>query len=283
LAQWNGVSHEGWARTLKVLHVWNTAGVASVIAKFVDRVYKDESLVVTRREADKFGLTTYGRTYADGPFMFLLRAELMARHFDLVHVHSLDRLVPWLKRLYGKPVVVHYHGTDILGRWEEKSRRWRRADLVAYSTSNLSDGAPSRATHFPNPVDTDLFHPREGNMVKGSALSISYGMDEEAKRIAAERTLDLTLIERGSVPYTEMPAMLTKFEYYLDLRRPPGFTTPVKSLGKAALEALASGCKVVDWSGKILTELPEENKPEVVAQRWHTAYVELAKGEGTNK
>lgn len=269
---------------MRILHVWNTAGVASVVAKFVDRAYKTESLVITRKASDKFGLTTYGKTYANGPFLFLLRAELMARHYDIVHVHSLDRLVPWLKRLYGgRPVVLHYHGTDILGRWEEKSRRWRRADLIAYSTPNLSDGAPAGAVHFPNPVDTDLFYPRGGDRAPSSALSIRYGMDEEARRMAAERSLDLTLVERGSIPYAEMPGLLAKFEYYMDLRRPPGFTEPVKSLGKAALEALASGCKVVDWSGRVLTGLPEENRPETVAQRWYGAYLKLAEEKVTRE
>ncbi|MFI5404676.1 MAG: glycosyltransferase [Candidatus Gagatemarchaeaceae archaeon] len=235
-------------------------------------------MVVTRRDSDRFGLTTYGKTYADGPFVFLLRAELMARNFDIVHVHSLDRVVPWLKRLYGgRPVVMHYHGTDILGRWEEKRGRWRRADFIAYSTPNLSEGAPAEAVHLPNPVDTDLFHTGSQKTPR-SALTIRYGMDEEARKVAAEKSLDLTLVDRGSVPYADMASLLSKFEYYLDLRRPMGFDEPVKSLGKAALEALACGCKVVDWSGRVLEGLPGENRPEAVAARWHSVYEALVRG-----
>ena len=35
-------------RSLRVLHIWNTAGVASVIAKYMDRILGTRSLVVYR-------------------------------------------------------------------------------------------------------------------------------------------------------------------------------------------------------------------------------------------
>ncbi|MDG6938157.1 MAG: glycosyltransferase [Nitrososphaerota archaeon] len=116
---------------LRVLHVWNTAGVASVIAKFADRAFHSESTVITRKAADRTGLTTYGTAYGDGAARFFLRALRMSGGADVVHVHSLDRVVPWIKRLHRVPVVMHYHGTDIEGRWPEKKRRWGRADMVA--------------------------------------------------------------------------------------------------------------------------------------------------------
>jgi glycosyltransferase involved in cell wall biosynthesis len=260
----------------RILHIWNTAGVGSVIAKFVDRLYGTQSLVVTRAAADAFGLTTHGRAYRDGPIVFMLRSVLMSRGYDVAHVHSLDRIVPWLKALYpSKPVVMHYHGTDILGRWGEKESRWRRADVIAFSTPNLREGAPDRALHRPNPVDTDIFFPRGGARVKGSALSIRYGADELALSKAKEMSLNLTLIDRGSVRHADMPDLLSRFEYYLDFRRPPGFDEPVRSLGKAALEALACGCKAVDWSGTVYEALPEEHAPERVAARWHETYARL--------
>lgn len=259
----------------RILHVWNTAGVASVIAKFVDRGFDTQSLVIARKSMDPFGLTTHGRTYSDGPLMFMLRSELMARSYDVVHVHSLDRVVPWLKRLYrGKPVVIHYHGTDILGRWEEKEPRWSRADVVAYSTPNLSEGGPSIAEYYPNPVDTEFFAPKSGRVL-GSALSIRYGMDAEAAEMARSMSLNLTMKDRGGVKHADMPGLLSKFEYYIDLRKPEGFVEPVHSLGKAALEALACGCKAIDWSGKVYDSLPLEHRPEEVARRWHETYSKI--------
>jgi len=256
---------------LRVLHVWNTAGVASVIAKFTDRSFGTQSRVIARREADRAGLTTYGVAYPDGAARFFVRALSMSRSADVVHVHSLDRALPWVKRLYDKPAVMHYHGTDIEGRWAEKEGRWKGADFLAVSTPNLLEGAPDSAVFVPNPVDTDIFRPSGVPREEGSALSFRYGMDAEAEQLAKELGLGLTWLDRWTVPHLEMPKVLSRYQYYIDLRRPPGHAV-ARSLGRAALEALACGCRVVDWSGKVSQGLPDENGPESVATRWHGVY-----------
>ncbi|MDE1853732.1 MAG: hypothetical protein KGI38_08300 [Thaumarchaeota archaeon] len=258
----------------RILHVWNTAGVASVIAKFTDRGFHTASTVITRKAADRVGLTTYGTAYPDGAASFFLRAIRMARNADVVHVHSLDRVVPWVKRLYGKPVVMHYHGTDVEGRWAEKRARWDRADFVAVSTPNLLEGAPASAHFVPNPVDTDVFRPSGAARDPKSALSFRYGMDSEAAEVAKRLGLTITWMDRWSVQHDEMPEVLSKFAYYIDMRKPPGHVQ-ARSVGKAALEALAVGCKVVDWSGKLMEGLPQQNEPTNVAAKWNEVYLQL--------
>lgn len=258
----------------RILHIWNTAGVASVIAKFTDRQFQTRSTVITRKAVDRVGLTTYGRAYDDGAAVFFLRALLMARAADVVHVHSLDKVVPWVKRLYGKPVVMHYHGTDIEGRWAEKKTRWETADYLAVSTPNLLEGAPSSAVYVPNPVDTDIFKPGGGGRDPKSAVSFRYGMDAEAEEIAKVLGLSLTWLDRWGVRHDEMPGVLSKFAYYIDMRRPPG-RVEARSVGKAALEALAAGCKVVDWTGRVIEGLPPQNDPSTVAASWHEVYLGL--------
>jgi hypothetical protein len=266
-------------RRVRVLHVWNTGGAASVIAKFSDRLYGTESTVITRRAADPVGLTTYGVAYDDGAARFFLRALGMGRSADIVQVHSLDRLVPWLKRFYpDKAVIMYYLGSDIRGRWDEKEPRWRRADFVGYTTSDLAAGAPAAAVQVFCPVDTDAFPRAAGTPKPNSALSIGYGMDAEVQRYAREKGLDLTVVERGSVPYSRMPELLAKFEYFLDFRRPPGRKSPVECLGKAALEALSCGCKAVDWAGRVYSGLPPENRPENAAAAWNEVYGRLLEG-----
>jgi len=266
-------------RRIRVLHVWNTGGAASVIAKFSDRLYETRSTVIAREAADPVGLTTYGRTYGDGAARFFLRALTMSRSADVVQVHSLDRLVPWLKRFYpNKPVVMYYLGSDIRGIWDRKAPRWKKADFVGYTTSDLAEGAPDVAKQIFCPVDTDVFPPAPGPRKANSALSIRYGMDEEVERYAKEKGLDLTTVERGGVPYSKMPELLSQFEYFLDFRRPVGRRTPVECLGKAALEALSRGCKAVDWEGRVYSGLPPENRPENVAATWIEVYRRLAKG-----
>lgn len=263
-------------KKIRVLHVWNTAGVASIISKFMDRANGTESRVITRKAADPVGLTTYGKAYDDGAMRFSLRALTMSREADIVHVHALDRLVPWVKRLYArKPVIIYYLGSDIRGRWKEKEPRWRRADFVGYTTSDLSEGSPREAVQVFCPIDTDAFHARAAGSKANSAVSIRYGMEAETERLAKRLSLDLTMIERGSVPHSRMPELLSGFEYFLDLRRPSGRQKAVECLGKAALEALACGCKAVDWEGRVYSGLPEENRPENVAAKWGEIYRDL--------
>jgi hypothetical protein len=258
----------------RILHIWNTAGVASVIAKFTDRKYHTNSKVITRKAADKVGLTTYGTAYNDGPARFFVRALFAARKADVVHVHSLDRIVPWIKGIYGKPVIMHYHGTDIEGRWYEKASRWGRADYLAVSTTNLLEGGPASAVFVPNPVDTDVFKPSGDVRNPRSAVSFRYGMDADAEHIAENLGLELTFLDRWSVKHVEMPEVLSKYAYYIDLRRPPEHVV-ARSVGKAALEALACGCRVVDWSGKVLEGLPKENDPMEVSTKWNEVYRQL--------
>ncbi len=260
----------------RVLHIWNTAGVASVIAKFTDRQFGTNSTVITRKAVDRVGLTTLGKAYRDGATVFFLRALLMARSADIVHVHSLDRIVPWLKRLYSKPVVMHYHGTDIEGRWAEKKNRWEKADHIAVSTPNLLNGAPASAVYVPNPVDTDFFKATGDRRDPNSAVSFRYGMDAEAEQAAKPLGLTITWLERWSVRHDEMPSILSKYAYYIDMRKPPEHVQ-ARSVGKAALEALATGCRVIDWAGRVVEGLPPENDPTSVAARWHEVYLSLLK------
>ena len=249
-----------------------------MVAKFVDRQFQSESRVVARKKYDRVGLTTFGKAYDDGAAEFLARCLLAARGSDIVHVYSWDRVVPWLKLLYPeKPVVLYYVGTDILSAWEKKRPRWSRADKVAYSTINLALGAPEKALHISAPIDTDLFYPRDVQRRPGAALARRYGTDEETEAIARDRFLSLQWIDTWGVPHSELPDLFSSVEYFIDLRRPEGHSKPVTSVGKAALEALACGCKVITASGETLESLPPENRPEVVAERWHKLYLELLK------
>jgi hypothetical protein len=99
-------------------------------------------------------------------------------------------------------------------------------------------------------------------------------MHAEAEGIAKKFGLKLTWMDRWSVRYDQMPDLLSKYAYYIDLRRPPGHIE-ARSVGKAALEALACGCRVIDWSGKIIEGLPEQNEPVRVAAKWNDVYVGL--------
>ena len=60
------------------------------------------------------------------------------------------------------------------------------------------------------------------------------------------------------------------------MRKPPDRVV-ARSVGKAALEALATGCKVIDWEGKIIEGFPAEHDAKSVVARWDEIYLGLLK------
>ena len=99
--------------------------------------------------------------------------------FDIIHIHDLDEIIPWLKHLYhSKPVILHYHGTRVRNRWKERENFWRKADAILVSTPDLLEGAPKSTIYIPNPIDTDLFYRfPENHRQPNSAFAFHYHLD----------------------------------------------------------------------------------------------------------
>jgi len=260
---------------LRVLHVWNTAGVASVIAKYQARILKWETWVVSRLGHDPFSLTYYGEALKTSSLGFFSKVIWISRGYDLVHVHSLDKMVPLIKTLYpAKPVILHYHGSEIRDKWEKRKKYWLKADVIMVSTRDLLEGAPQHVIYLPNPVDTEFFRPMPHLRRTNTALYIYdplnpiLSRDLKWAREAANR-YNLCLIihnrRKNPVKHKDMPIFINKFEYLIDRKS-------VNSLSKTALEALACGLKVIRWDGKIVTGLPEDHRPEYVIKRLYKIY-----------
>jgi len=263
---------------LRVLHVWNTAGVASVIAKYQRKLLGWDTWVLMRREWDKFGLTTYGEVLDVSAKRFILKVLLMARKYDVIHVHFLDRIVPLLKLLYPwKTIILHYHG-EIRGRWSERRKYWRWADILLVSTPDLLEGAPDHAIYLPNPVDTELFKPMPKLRRPGTGLFIvkwgrmhawSY-LKDIVYKYCRELSIECEVLfaDKNPVKHTEMPYLLNKYEYFIDI--PHGSQEHgrlLQVLSKTGLEALACGLKVVRWDGRVVERLPPEHRPESVVYK----------------
>lgn len=249
---------------LDILHIGNTAAVGSTLARWMG------GSVICRNRADPWGLTYYGgRTVND--LIFVLYPLVLGGRFDVLHVHYDDfLLLPLDLRFRDISLVMHYHGSDIRGRWDEKEKFWSRADAVLVSTRDLLEGAPSRAVYLPNPVETEFFFDREAH-IPGSGLCFSYGGDGLARRFARDLGVELDICER-TVPFLDMPDLLSRYEYYFDVRRPD-----LRSfLSKTGLEALACGCKVVRGDGEVFVDgLPPVHEPRYVARKLSKIYSEL--------
>lgn len=101
---------------------------------------------------------------------------------DLVHAHWLvpqGAIAALLKLLFGCPVVVTGHGTDLFGLGHVaivKRFAVRLADAATVNSSAtlrallaLSPGAAARTRVLPMGVDAELFHPADGERSAGSA------------------------------------------------------------------------------------------------------------------
>lgn len=263
---------------MKILHIWNTAGVGSLLAYFMDKLFGTKSWVVMRKKLDPFGLTTFGESWECGGKIFTLKALWMAKNYELIHVHSFDRIIPFLKMIYPKkPVILHYHGSDIRDKWNQK-KYWKKADKVLISTPDLLDGAPEEAILLSNPVNIEKFK----SLTDRSDNSAIYIIKNQIKEnlewpslMAHKHGLKISFRDRikNPIPHSELPMLLNQYTYFID-------RDYVKSLSKTALEALACGCKVVNFKGEIVTKLPRKHNPEVVTKRLAEIYNETANRYG---
>ena len=166
-----------------------------------------------------------------------------------------------------KPIILHFHGSDIRGKGVPLILR-KMANRILLSTPDLKKDCP-QGQWLPNPVDTELFKPIPKITRKKKALyfKLSYEKPSEAIIRAKKLGIKVDIIDRA-VNYEELPEILSSYEYFLDRYK-------IESLSKTALEALACGCKVIRWDGKIVTKLPESHKPEKVVEELLKIYSEI--------
>ena len=209
------------ARHPSVLHVWDVAGVACTLAKWTNKVYGANTNVYAMKKDDPFGHLTDGESYVETGKRFSTLVLQNIRNFDIVHIHGVDDFVYRVKKYYPrKPVVLHYHGTDIRGRWNIRQGHWRYADVILVSTLDLLEGAPKEVVYLPNPVDTDLFYPNPNcsEVAPNSALTFKYGAVDLAEKLAEKHGLVLC-VHRRNKRFLEMPQLLRKFGWYIDVQR----------------------------------------------------------------
>ena len=264
-----------------VLHVWNTAGVASTLAKWANKLYGAHTNVYALEGHNRFGHLTYGELCLENDARFRYFTIQKISDFDIVHLHEFDAFANKIKKCHPeKPLVLHYHGTDTRGRWRRKKRHWENADVVLVSTINLLNGAPEEAVYLPNPIDTDLFYPNShpNDVDPVSAITFRHGAVDVAEELAEKHGLELTVHHRNK-QFLEMPDLFRQFNWYIDTKRKDGVLL-CRSGGSGSLtglEALACGLNVINSDGDIRWGLPEEHRAENVVKTLRTIYVSLMK------
>ncbi len=188
---------------MRILHIWDQAGVACTLAKY-QTIAGNESKVIVLAAVDKYGIYDFYKRYCmkvDG-LNFTKTCLSEAENADLIHVHSRSDIYLEVYRKFrrSKKMILHYHGTDVRGykgdqlngmdparKIVAKSRRtiikirnksrllrigyWRSANTEAQKISRTTlvattDLLPlvNHAIYLPTPVDTDHF--KEINSLK---------------------------------------------------------------------------------------------------------------------
>lgn len=178
---------------MRILHIWDQAGVAFVLAKY-QRLNGHESKAIMVREYDKYGIGKFYNQYVIDATLddFDQKSVDEANSADILHIHSRSDMVFKFREKYGnsKKIILQYHGTDIRGIKKQKlphrsklsdlavrgiftyrrvrdsilikkrihSKAQRLADAVIVSTPDLLP-LVSNAIFLPNPIDTDHFTP----------------------------------------------------------------------------------------------------------------------------
>lgn len=243
--------------------------------------------IICRKEANIFSVESFvpdARIISDRVRNYILKVLLYARKFNIIHVHSSDIIVPYLRLIYPKKkIILTYHGTDIRSQWDERKKYWEKANIVTVSTIDLLEDAPEGIVYSPNPVDLELFN-RYNPVLKGSALFTYYDRFDNnrdlpleiAKKEAVKRNLTLVVIERdkwGRFKYPLFPRFLELFDYYIDARISHSGEL-IHSLSLTALQALALKVKVI-YLGKEITQLPMEHEVSNVTDKWLEIYSSL--------
>lgn len=269
---------------MKVLHLWSTAGIGGLLAKYMDQVYPSlESDCIMRKKYDPSGLTVKGTVYKGNWFSWLFVSLTKPRKFHIIHIHSYDWILPILKVIYPhKKYVLHYHGTEIRGNWTKKRRflLYRLADQVLVSTPDLLEGAPYHVKYLPNPIDYDLID--SVNIPSEAKVRQAFHRDQraidKAKIYAREMGLKL-VIPSKKLPHEDFLKTLCEYYFYIDVKRDKARTHILRALSLTALEASYAGLIVINWKGEIVKEFPEHHKKEEVCQALYRIYFDLI-GEG---
>lgn len=246
---------------MKIIHIWNTAGIGGLIARYMDRMKNSDSVVYMWERWDPYYHsnekvvryhTALGNRFGKLKVPML---ALTARHFDVIHNHGLEGLTPWLRSLYpDKKIILHYHGTRIRGKWAQKRKFWRYADRILVSTPDLLEGAPVGALYIPNLIEWDIIDElREGGQYRcPGALTVARWCDDEARDIAFAHELSLLFHDREENPmsHSDFLKYLNQFSHYIDIKRDFNSDLILRAHSLTGLEALGLGLKVYNWFGE---------------------------------
>lgn len=235
---------------MKVLYLWNTAGVFTPVADWLNTYGPNEAKIVARYAFDIYRHTqdSPAGIMVDTSRDFMKMGIKLIRDWkpDIIHVSGTLKMLV-LARLFAPRglIVFTYHGSDARNPKKKAHGETKLADFVHVSTPDLHP----YGTFIDRPLP-DTFYDRGGRK-EGTALMFYKSHFYKDKRDLARdwcktKGYTLTILDEDHsdfpIPNDQMPDIFSKYEYFLDWKDQKG---ELMALSKTALEALACGCKVV--------------------------------------
>lgn len=298
---------------MKVLHVWDQAGVGSIMAMY----QRKQGLIVEVAKIDFHDGAGFDECYGNydtfnvkkakiyrlaksslpnikclkkflykvwvllPTFRFYLHVSRKATHFDLIHVHSVWPVLLFLP--FGKPVLLEFHGDDVRSKptfhcW--LNRVFTKLFVLIYSFNHtVLVSTPDllrevpKARWLPNPVDVGLFAKSKFNPVIGTAFYVHNWYEDGSH---ANKIVDLLGLKLSWLDRATQ-AWIPHFAFPEYLGKFEYFIDRqvIHSLSKTALEALSLGLKVVRWDGLVISSLPKCHLPKNVANEAIKIYEEM--------
>ena len=263
----------------KILHVWDIAGVGSIISKYQKKLGYT-SRVIKRKSFDKLGITQYYKEtlWDTSAKLFVSKAIAEARKYDIIHLHDAWWAIKPIKILYpSKKIILHYHGSFLRETPLSKRKNFeKKVNAILVSTPDLLDFEFFKnPIYLPNPVDIELFSPRNIPKNNQGVSFLKKGMShnqlaDKLKKNGIEIEFESISSEDRNVPYWEMPDFLAKYQFYLDIPIINEKIIPHSTL--TGLQALSLGLTVIDYNFQPIETLPEKNRPENVIQQLQEIY-----------
>ena len=267
---------------MKILHIWDIGGDSYLLAKYQNKI-GHQSKVIKRAGFNPYGIVQfYGGIEQKTIFFvgeFYLNALLKSRNFDILHVHSIFKLVPILRRFYPKKkIILHYHGSDC--RMTPPSKRLKAeqaSDVVLLSTPDLKKFVPD-GQYVPNPIDTEHFRHQTPTSSKNFTILVRENKLEKLKNFlsTSNYNLDFDVIYSGQspIPYADMPNLFSKYGTYIDLKFSfDGKIIPAMS--NTGRQALARGLTVLNYEMKLIDKFPNQFEPDNVVDVIEKIYAQL--------
>lgn len=244
---------------MRILHLLDMAFIAQITSYFLNKRGIKSDCFITKNPIPKYNAICYRQ------LRYLIKdAILKAKNYDIIHIHSVELLVPIFKFL-GKKVVLHYHGSDILSGTRSKSiiRNLcrRMADIIIYNSNDMYYLLKryQNVYYLPNLVDDEIFQPHSKGI---GNLAIISSNNLDVKKTLAKLPKDCEILDscKQKIPYEKMPEFLSKYSTFID-EKITDYDHYCTQLSTTALQALSCGLTVIHDS-KTIEKLPDDNKPE---------------------